>query len=209
MMFLKTGSTQSLRRLLPALATGLALTAALGTTGSWAESPGMQPQQQQQLSPEQAEQVQKFQQLQAELQGLQKQLTAIQEKTLESNPELVEQQEAFEQLVREEMQASGLQPDQDVEQIQALQEKIKDSSLPEQERRGHYQQYRQAVMEFQQAQQQVMEKEAVQSAREELNQAMLTAMKSEDPKTEALLSDMRQTQEQMVEIRNSVMPGQQ
>lgn len=196
-----------LRRLVPALAMGVAVTGALGAAGARAETPAPQSQQQQ-LSPEQTQQVQRFQELQAELQGLQQQLGAIQEKTLEARPELAQQQEDFEQLVMEQMRANGHQPEQEFEQIQAMQDKIQDQSLSEDERRGHYDEYRQAVMEFQQAQQQVMQQEEVQSAREELNQAMLTAMKSEDPKTEALLSDMKQKQEQMMEIRRSVMPGQ-
>lgn len=200
---------QSLRTLLPALAAGVVLAGTLGTTGVRAESPapGAQPQQQQ-LSPEQTQQVQRFQQLQAELQGLQQQLGAIQEKTLEARPELAQQQEDFEQLVMEQMRANGHQPEQEFEQIQALQEKVQDQNLSEDQRRGHYDDYRQAVMEFQQAQQQVMQQEQVQSARQELNQAMLTAMKSEDSRTESLLQDMQSKQEQMMEIRRSVMGGQ-
>lgn len=208
MMFSKTDSAHTLRRLLPALATGLVLATTLGTTGVRAESPAMQ-QQQQQLSPEQARQVQKFQQLQAELQGLQQRLNKIQDQTLEARPELAQRQKQFEQLVLDQLRAKGRDPESEVKQIQALQEKIKDQSLPEEERRGHFQEYRQAVMEFQQAQQQVMQQDEVKSAREDLNQAMLTAMKSEDPKTEALLQDMQQKQEQMMEIRRSVMPSGQ
>lgn len=199
--------SQSLRKLLPALAAGVVLTGALGTAGVRAESPAPGAQQQQ-LSPEQTRQVQRFQELQAELQGLQQQLGAIQEKTLEARPELAQQQEDFEQLVMEQMRANGHEPEQEFEQIQTLQEKVRDQDLPEEQRRGHYQEYRQAVMEFQQAQQQVMQQEQVQSARQELNQAMLTAMKSEDSRTESLLQDMQNKQQQMMEIRNSVMGGQ-
>lgn len=160
------------------------------------------------MSAEQSQKVEQFKQLQLQLEELQQQLNAIQEATLDAHPELAQQQQEFKEMVVEEMRSNGHNPKQQIEAIQSLQGKVKNEDLPVEERKAYYQEYRQTVMDFQQAQQEVMEQDNVQSAREDLNESMLVAMQEQNPRTEDLIADIKQKQQALMEIRRSVMTAQ-
>lgn len=203
---MKIFSSQTIRILhgaLKPMAAGLAMTALLASPLARAEPPS-QPSQPE-MTPEQSQKLQQFKQLQQDMQQLQQQLDDIQKATLEANPELAQQQQDIEKMVMEQLRASGNDPEQKVKEIKSLQAKIKNEGLPVEQRKSYYQDYRQKVMDFQKAQQKVMQNEDVQSAMKDLNKAMLVAMKEQNPKTEDLLSDIKKKQEAMMEIRRSVM----
>lgn len=166
-----------------------------------------QAQAPQQMTPEQTRKIEQFQKLQGEVQALQQQLGDIHEATLKANPDLQKQRDELEKLVGEKMRAAGSDPDKDIEKIQGLQAKVQDDKLPEKEREQHFQAFSSALQAFQSIQEKAMQDEDVQAAQKKLDDDTKAAMQKQDPNTEKLIGDIRKKQEEMLSIRDSLMPA--
>ena len=153
-------------------------------------------------------QLQKFMQKRAELQKLQEQLVQIQKKTLDKNPELQKQQQSFHDLMISKMKAKGHTPEKEIARLKTLEASLQDKNIDPQKRNELIQEYRDTNMNLQKAQQEVLQDTEVQQARQSLVKAVLVAMHNEDPMTEKLISQAKQTQEEMMEIRRQAMQSQ-
>lgn len=164
-------------------------------------APGNSPSQPSQ------EQMQAFSNAQAKMQKLQQQLTQIQQAAVKENPDLLQQEEAFRKLLMTTFKEGGHTPEKDYQELQALQDKIQNAETPEAEREKLFKELQQKNAEFQKMQREVMQDKDITKAQDELNTNILNAMKKQNPDTEKLLSELQETQQKLVQIRQAAMGG--
>lgn len=163
-----------------------------------------------QLTPEQREKLKEFQQKRAELQQLGLELEKIRQEAVNKHPKLKEKQEALGNMVAEEMKSNGGTPKEDLAELRALQAKLRDQNTPESDRQALMVRLQRKAQEFEQSRRKALENPKLQKAQGELLQEMMAAMKEQDPRTEQIMLQMQQTQQEMIEIRNSAQAaGQQ
>lgn len=140
-------------------------------------------------------------QLHGEYVELQNRLGLIQEKTMQANPELQKQQQAFVDLVTTKMASGdGASPKDDMATIEKLEQKLRSEDTPESERQALMAEYQEKAMAFRSAQMQALKDPEVQKAQNALTDATLAAMKQQDPQTEQLMQQMQEKQEQMKQL---------
>lgn len=134
---------------------------------------------------------------QTEMQQIQQKLIAIQERTVEANPELQEQRENLETLATDAMEDAGYDPDALTGTLQSAQADLQDESLSEEEKMQTLREAREAQQELQKAEQAVMQDEEVVQAREEFQSNLMTAMREEDPEVNQLIERFQQLRQEM------------
>ena len=144
-----------------------------------------------------------------EIQQLNQQLVKIQEATMEANPELAKKRDNLMDLVDTKMQEAGHEPEAHRDELEALQQKLSSDDLSEEERQSVTQQLRQKQRSLQQAQSQIMQEEEVSKQRESLNEALVDAMKEQNPKAEQLIADLQQAQQEYQSILQQAMQQRQ
>lgn len=184
-----------------------ALVAALALPGLAPAQPaadGGQPE----MTAEQRAQLEEFRQTRAEMMQVQQQLAQIQESAVQARPQLQEKQQQFSELMLAEMKRQGHTPEEDLAELRALQGKLRSDETPEGDRQALMSRLQAKAQAFQQAQQQAMQQPDLQQAQADLVQAVTTAMREDNPRTEALLEELQEKQRKLVQIRNEAV-GQQ
>lgn len=148
-------------------------------------------------------------QLVEDMQRLQQRLTEIQQQALQDNPELQQQAEAFQQTLLEAMRAEGYEPVRSLSHIQLLEQQIQSDTLSEQERQGLVQEMREEIALLHKAEQEALQNEEVQAARQRFVAQMLAAMKAEDPQAEALMQELADKNDQLQEMVTAQAPAGQ
>lgn len=190
-----------------AAALGLALVAMFAVLPLQAQQPGGAPGQQPELTPEQLEQMQTFEQKRAEFMELQQTLEQIERAAVEANPELQTQQDEFAELVMDHMKKKGHTPEEDVAELQDMQAQLQNPETPPEERQALMGNLQKKAAELEEAQREALEEPEVQEARGELVDAITTAMKEENPRTDEIIREMEQKQQELMEIHESVNQG--
>ncbi|MDZ7645448.1 MAG: hypothetical protein U5K76_15285 [Woeseiaceae bacterium] len=138
----------------------------------------------------------------AEIQQLGTELKSIQEATMEANPELAAQREELVTLVDTKLVEAGHDPAASRDKIEDLQGQLQGGELSQDKQQAVSQELRSEVNTLQQAQNQVMQDEEVRSKQQSLNDDLLKAMEEQNPKTEELIADLRQAQQQYQQLAN-------
>jgi hypothetical protein len=131
---------------------------------------------------------------------LQQRLAQIQKATVEAHPELKQQEQAFMDLMISKMPSSGASAKDDVAAIEKIEQTLNKKDTPEGEREALMTEYQQKVMAFRKAQMQALKDPEVQKAQQAVMDAILAAMKKQDPQTDQIIQDMHQKQEQITKI---------
>lgn len=176
----------------------------LGATGAGAQQmpeghPPLTP------SPGGSELMQKIQAKRAEIQNLNQQLMEIQRETIENNPELAEQRDDLISFVDEKMEEAGYDTTAGRERIEELQGEIQGGELSAEEEQQRRQELRREMGSMQQAQGQVMEDEEFLSRRKALNEDLVAAMQERNPKTEELIAELEQAQQEYQALAQQAM----
>jgi|GEM_PF-2704909 len=162
---------------------------------------GVNPQS---MSPAQKKQFEAFQKARQDLVQARTKLNKIQAKTLKKHPELQKQRKAFGSLVSKTMKKNGYDAKQGIAELKSLRDKLKDKSTPKSKRRQLAQDFQTKVMALRKAQGQAMQDKQVQKARHDLGQAVVAAMKKEDPQTEQLMATVQKREQELMKIRRSL-----
>ncbi|HKJ22812.1 MAG TPA: hypothetical protein VKA13_06960 [Gammaproteobacteria bacterium] len=196
-----------------ALAAGLALAApaqAAGpTTAQGAAHPPMQAPHRgvnpQAMSPAQKKQFEEFQKARQDLVQARNKLNKIQAETLKKHPELKKQRKAFGDLLAKTMKKNGYDAKKSIAELKSLRDKLKDDKTPKDKRRKLAQDFQTKVIALRKAQGQAMQDKKVKKAREDLGQAVIAAMKKQDPSTDDLIATVQKRQQELIKIRRSIM----
>ncbi|MGA7801438.1 MAG: hypothetical protein WCC36_11570 [Gammaproteobacteria bacterium] len=132
-------------------------------------------------------------------------LAQIQTKTLKAHPELKKQQQAFMVLMTKEMKRHGHEPKKDIAELRAMEGKLRSKSTSGADRQKLTQQFEQKLTAFQQARAEAMQTPKLKKARTDLSDAMLSAMKKEDPKTADLLREVTQKRQELMQMHRAAM----
>lgn len=138
--------------------------------------------------------------LHSEYVELQNRVNLIEEKTMEAHPELQKQQQALLDLMIAKMPSSGTSAKDDLARIEQLEQKLRSEDTPENERQALMAEYQEKAQVFRAAQRQVLEDPEVQQTHGALMDAKLAAMKEEDPRTEQLMEQLQQKQQQLKQL---------
>jgi len=163
---------------------------------------------QQQLSPEQLAFVQEYQQKQRELSRLQEQLAAVEQKVVESNPEIQQKRSALEDKVVEQMRVQGVNPDQMIEELRDIAGQLDQGLMTDDERMALIREFEQKRKAFLNAQQRALEDAEVQSMQQDLRDTVLTAMVEIEPATEELIQQMLIKEQELIQMQQRAMQMQ-
>ncbi|MEJ2685878.1 MAG: hypothetical protein P8124_01480 [Gammaproteobacteria bacterium] len=147
----------------------------------------------------------KFEQTRMELMRAEQQLAHIQSKTLKDHPELLKKQKHFMALMTKEMKSNGHDPKKDMADLRSLEGKLRSKSTSGADRQKLTKQFEQKLTAFQKARAEAMKSPKLQKARANLSNAVLTAMKKENPKTDDLLRTVNQKRQQLMQMHRSAM----
>ena len=173
--------------------TTLLLSALVISGGAQAQSSNHSPDAMPTVSVQQAS----VMELQRQARALQQKIGAIQQSALTENPELEEQRAALEKRVLGAMKVLGATPEKDTQRLQTLQEQAGKPGVSQQQRMEIIQEARGIQQGLRQVQQQVMQNEDIQRARQAFSEDLLQAMKDENADTEKLVQSLQQTVQQL------------
>lgn len=140
---------------------------------------------------EEATQQEKHQELVQTYQKTVKKLQAIRDEAVTANPSLQEQSQAYEDQVEQAVNDSGYDIEAGREKLKEMGGRFQDEDLSQEERQELAAKFQAERRKMQQAQQQAMQREEVVAAGRKLQEDILTAMKEQDPQTEALMQRLR------------------
>lgn len=133
--------------------------------------------------------------LEREFMEIQQRLAVAQQKAIENNPQLQEMSDAVEALVTEKMTAAGYDLGGIMETMQAAQARMERATTDAQRREiMESREVREAQQEVQEAQNAAMADPDVQSALQELEESMLSAMRQEEPELDRMIERLQQIQ---------------
>lgn len=144
-----------------------------------------------------------LQETQQHLRDVEKKLSDIQKETEESNPELQKREEDFRKQLMSAMSTKDYNADEEMKKLNDLGVKLSDKSLKPQDRRKLFREFLRRKSRFQHAQDQAFSQPKIKKAREDLQAAMVDAMKKKHPETEHLLKDLDETQKKFTKMQAS------
>ncbi|MDX1571980.1 MAG: hypothetical protein R3200_15970 [Xanthomonadales bacterium] len=159
-------------------------------------------------SAEQNAAMQQLQAMQQKMQNLSSELESIQMQALEEHPELQQQQEDFRELLVDTMSEQGYEAEAAMERMMSMQDQLRSGELTEAEQQSMTTELQQESMNFQAAQGQAMQDEALQTALNELQSEMQVAMIETDPRTEDLLAQLNATQQEFQQLVQQLQGSQ-
>ena len=160
------------------------------------------------MTPEQSELQKAYQETHADYMAAQQRLKKIQRDTLQAHPELQKQEQSFNDLLMEEMKNEGHSPKQDLAEIEKIQKRLQGSEVPDSERQALMGDFQEKMIAYRKAQAKAMKSQKMQEAQGDLMDAMVTAMKAQDPKTEQLIEKMTQKRQELERMMESATQTQ-
>ena len=145
--------------------------------------------------------LQQLKQAHVRIQEIRRQLSLIQDKTMRKNTQLVEQQGAIQQMVKEKMSAQGFATEGKLEELKALRDQLEGSqTMTAEERERIIQEFREKAMAMQKAQRKAMEDEQISTALDTFEEKLLAAMQKQNPEVDELVEELSATQKRMQEL---------
>ncbi len=137
------------------------------------------------------------QQGQEEIQQLQQRLIQIQQQAVENNPELQDQAEELESMVRSTMEDAGFDPDGAIARLEQIQAEFEAEGTTDDQRQAMMEEAQEIQMDLQQGQQMALQDEQVIAAQQNFEDNLMDAMRAEDPDTDELLARFDELRSQM------------
>ena len=145
--------------------------------------------------------LQQLKQAHVRIQEIRRQLSLIQDKTMRKNTQLVEQQGAIQQMVKEKMSAQGFATEGKLEELKALRDQLEGSqTMTAEERERIIQEFREKAMAMQKAQRKAMKDEQISTALDTFEEKLLAAMQKQNPEVDELVEELSATQKRMQEL---------
>jgi len=150
---------------------------------------------------------------QKKVRDLRQQLGQIQQKALDNNPELKQQQKDLQSLMKDKVKGQVDGADKKMARLKEIRSTLQgNKDMPKEERQKLMKEFQSTAQEFQQAQKKAMQDPEVQQAREKFQKDMRAAMNEEDPNTDQLMQDLQQARKEFqkkLQERFSGMGGKQ
>lgn len=128
--------------------------------------------------------------LKQEIEKLERQISALREKTVRDNPELQRQRGDVQRLIEEKYRARGYDPVAGQERLQSLQRLYERENLSPQEKRQMATEIANESIAMRNAQQGVLQEEDVQQARAQFSDRLAAALAKSAPETDGLIEKL-------------------
>lgn len=148
------------------------------------------------------EQMKSILQIRQHLNQVEQQLSKIQHEAMSGNAALQKKQNAFESLLMSTMRDKGYKPQEDMKRLNALREKLRSGGLKPKERSGLIAEFQQKSMRLRKAQAEAFADAKVKKAQQDLQDAVVAAMKKKDPNTSKLLKQMDEDKRKLDKLRS-------
>lgn len=135
-----------------------------------------------------------------EMEEVQQELLQIQESVMAHNPELQAQAQALQELMLQTMQAEGYEPIQSLDRMEQLERQLQDDETDPAELSGLAAELRSEQQRLMQAEQAALANPKVQRARDQFMEALLQAMREQEPRTDELIAELQAKNEQLRDI---------
>ncbi len=163
--------------------------------GAQGKSKGQLKQEMQSLASSNATESRKsMQELTKQAQRLSSRLQEIQKGAFANNPELKEQQEDFNQLVKEKLNQNLAAEGVDKERMQEIVSQLKQGEAQKTEKEELMQEYQEEAKKFEKARKKTLKDEEIQEKRDKYYTNMVQAMEEEDPQAEDILKQLKLVQ---------------
>jgi len=149
------------------------------------------------------EQMKSMLQTRQRLHQIEQKLTKIQKATISSHPELQKRQDQFKALLMSTMRDKGFKPQEDMKRLGELRQKLRSRGLKPKERNQLIAEFQQKSSRLQKAQQEAFNDDKVKKAQQDLQDAVVAAMKKKDPDTGKLLKEMDEAQQKLDKLRGA------
>ncbi|MGF1687032.1 hypothetical protein L4C36_10090 [Photobacterium japonica] len=123
--------------------------------------------------------------------AIQRDLTSIRQQALKSHPELVKQAKALETTYKQKAEDIGYNPDAFVAKAETLQEQLRATNMPEEERNALVKEFAAAKQQLAKQRQTLITDPTLVTLQQNLQHDTLAAMKASDPKTDELLNELK------------------
>ncbi len=168
-----------------------------------------QAQPQQQGQPQGNEVLAKLRELREQSNKVQSQLTAIEQKAKEKNPELTKMQNQLGEIYRDKLNEHGYPDEKQLEKLRNMQTQLQTADdMEETERDRLTQEFRKGVMALQQARDQAQQDPEVIKAAEEFDQEKQKTMLEVDKNAATLLQRMEKLQKEIQKLEQQVFQQQ-
>ena len=139
------------------------------------------------------------------------QLKKIHDDTIDNNPELAQQQKAFEQQVKNAVKDQGYDVDAGQKRMEKYAQQLQNKDLSDDKRKAVMQKFQQERQKMVKARNAAMQQPEIKQAGQKLQQSTIQAMNAQNDKTDKIISDMKskrsQLQQQMGNKGGSQMGG--
>lgn len=129
------------------------------------------------------------------------QLQQIKQKAIESNPELQAQRKQFREKLKNAMAEAGYNVASNLERLKEISQLLKSGKVSKSKRQKLAQELRRMQRKMLQARKAVLQMPEIQSARQELHQATLAAMRKQSERTEELINHMKELRDKLLAMR--------
>lgn len=132
-------------------------------------------------------------------------LGKIQAAALKAHPELVTREKGLAALVAKTMKKNGYDSKAKIAELKALRGKLRDKSTPKDKKQALVAQFQSKLIAYRKAQYKALQDKHVQKERRELGEAVIAAMKKQDPKTGELLASVKMKEKKLLKLRTALM----
>lgn len=143
--------------------------------------------------------------MQAKMQQLGTQLSAIERKAIANSPKLQAQRRHFSAHVLKVMKTLGYDPAGDSKKLAAIKRKVLSGKLKASERQAQIKKFRSIRMHMLRGQVAAMQDKGLQKENKQLNEATMLAMKKQDPHTEDLIKQFNALSAKFRRMRQASM----
>lgn len=150
-----------------------------------------------------ADQLTQSEKLMQKYQETSEKLRQIRDEAVASHPELEKQSRAYQERIEQAMNDGGYDVDAGAEKLRKMGQRYKQEDMSQEERQKLAADFKAERRKMQQARQQVMQKEEVRTAGQELQKNIIAAMKEQDPQTEVLIQRLRSLRQKLQAIQSS------
>ena len=135
-----------------------------------------------------------------EMSQIQERLTEIQRSALESQHELRQQAQQFQDVMVGAMREQGFDPMRSLDHIALIESQLQNKNLNEQEQAGLIAEIQEEQRLLMEAEQTALANPKVQQARQQFLDNLLVAMQKQDPATDQLMNQLAEKNERLTEI---------
>lgn len=138
-----------------------------------------------------------------------RQLQQIKQKAIQSNPELQARHKQFREKLKNAMAEAGYDVASNLERLKEISKMLKSGKVSKNKRQALAQELRRMQRKMLQARKKVLQMSEVQSARQQLHQATLAAMRKQSERTQELINHMKELRDQLLAMqkRATAQPG--